>query len=191
MIRPGPHSTFRCGALALLGCLLLVAGCVGPDPAERAAKARLGEVGAILHPARRAPALPALTAESSLADYVRFAVLNHPQVEATYDEWQASVSAIAPARVARVPEAAAFLPDEQQREHENDQSEMEHVRIGVRGEAPEELAPGKKEPRCDCYETHARQNLDGPDRARDGGCGDDGLQQVHSISRVSKGLQHE
>lgn len=98
MIRPGPHSTFRCGVLALLGCSLLVAGCVGPDPAERAAKERLGEVGAILHPARRAPALPALTADSSLPDYLRFALLNHPTVEAAYDAWQGAVLAIAPAR---------------------------------------------------------------------------------------------
>jgi outer membrane protein TolC len=44
------------------------------------------------------PVLPELTPESSLVDYVRFAVLNHPQVEAAYDEWRASVAAIAPAR---------------------------------------------------------------------------------------------
>jgi outer membrane protein TolC len=55
-------------------------------------------VGAILHPANRAPELPVLKTDSSLPDYLRFALLNHPAVETAYDTWRSSVFAIAPAR---------------------------------------------------------------------------------------------
>jgi outer membrane protein TolC len=44
------------------------------------------------------PALPTLTADSSLADYLRFAVLNNPRVEAAYYDWAAAVERVTPAR---------------------------------------------------------------------------------------------
>jgi outer membrane protein TolC len=42
--------------------------------------------------------LPELTVDSPLANFIRFAVLNNPKVEAAYEDWNASVAAIAPAR---------------------------------------------------------------------------------------------
>lgn len=44
------------------------------------------------------PRLPTLSADSSLADYLRFAVLNAPRVEAAYFAWSAAVERITPAR---------------------------------------------------------------------------------------------
>ncbi|NOT32323.1 MAG: TolC family protein [Planctomycetes bacterium] len=44
------------------------------------------------------PALPTLTTTSPLADYLRFATLNSPRVEAAYYDWAAAVEGITPAR---------------------------------------------------------------------------------------------
>jgi outer membrane protein TolC len=78
---------------------LALAGCsVAPSSGEKQAGARLDLIGGTYRPAGRKPPLPVLTSESPPADYVRFAVLNHPSVEAAYDEWRASVAAIEPAR---------------------------------------------------------------------------------------------
>ncbi|MBI4622762.1 MAG: TolC family protein, partial [Verrucomicrobia bacterium] len=75
------------------------AGCaVAPSAAEKQAHTQLAQIGETLRPAAQKPALPELRADSPLGEYVRFAVLNHPQVAAAYHDWHASVSAIAPAR---------------------------------------------------------------------------------------------
>ncbi len=87
------HPRFIATALALL-----LAGCATAPREERAALDRVRETGAMLRPAGHKPELPVLTANSSLADYLRFALLNHPQVEAAYDEWRGAALAIAPAR---------------------------------------------------------------------------------------------
>ena len=86
------------GRLITCSLVLLLAGCVAAPREERAALDRVRETGAILRPAGREPELPVLTAESSLADFLRFALLRHPQVGAAYDEWRGSALAIAPAR---------------------------------------------------------------------------------------------
>jgi cobalt-zinc-cadmium efflux system outer membrane protein len=79
--------------------VMLLAGCtLAPSHGEKQARSRLSEVGETLHPARQKSTLPELRSDSPLAEYVRFAVLNHPQVEAAYQDWRASVSAIAPTR---------------------------------------------------------------------------------------------
>lgn len=104
MIQTEPNFTMRRCVLgrlsfpALLACSLLASGCAGPGHAERAAGERLREVRAILHPNGHAPDLPVLTVDSPLPDYLRFALLNQPAVEAAYDTWQSTVFAIAPAR---------------------------------------------------------------------------------------------
>jgi outer membrane protein TolC len=77
---------------------LLLAGCVAASHEEQAAAARVQQTGRLLRPAGRRPDLPALTADSPLSDYLRYALLNHPQVEAAYEEWHGAVLAIAPAR---------------------------------------------------------------------------------------------
>ena len=77
---------------------LLLAGCVAASHEEQAAAARLQQTGAVLRPAGRKPDLPVLTADSSLANYLRYALLNHPQVGAAFYDWRAAVEAITPAR---------------------------------------------------------------------------------------------
>src|ERR1041385_3840774 len=44
------------------------------------------------------PVLPPLTAESSLSNYLSYAVLNHPKVEVAYYDWAASIERITQAR---------------------------------------------------------------------------------------------
>lgn len=77
----------------------MLAGCVGtPIPSERAARSDVRSVSARYRPGDAKAGLPALTADSPLADYLRFAVLNSPRVEAAYYEWAAAVERITPAR---------------------------------------------------------------------------------------------
>jgi outer membrane protein, heavy metal efflux system len=45
-------------------------------------------------PQNRRPALPTLQTNASLSDFIHFAVLNQPQVEAAYYDWAASVQRI-------------------------------------------------------------------------------------------------
>lgn len=73
------------------------AGCtLAPSMAEDTARTRVAEVGDALEPEAGRPALP--PAGAGLAEHVRFAALNHPQVAASYHEWHAAVADIAPAR---------------------------------------------------------------------------------------------
>lgn len=83
-------------AAALLA--LLLAGCVSPSSAEKSAREQVARVGDQLPSAARQPALPVLRADSPLADFARYAVLNHPAVAGAYQDWRATVEAIAPAR---------------------------------------------------------------------------------------------
>ena len=80
-----------------------LAGCAGaPSAAETAARDCLNRAGAELpataKPGGKRPVLPTLRADSPPAEFVRYAVLNHPAVAAAYFDWRASVEAIAPAR---------------------------------------------------------------------------------------------
>ncbi|WP_044891649.1 TolC family protein [Opitutus terrae] len=85
--------------LLLAALLLALAGCsTAPMAGERAAREQLGRVAAAYRPSGHKPVLPVLGADSKLEDYVAFGVLNHPQVEAAYYDWRASVEAITPAR---------------------------------------------------------------------------------------------
>jgi len=94
-------------AFALLAFVLL-SGCEGtPIREETAARRQLAEIGGSYRPDRRIPALPALTPDSPAAEFLRFALLKHPQVEAAYDDWRAAVEAITPARSLPDPQLTA------------------------------------------------------------------------------------
>lgn len=85
--------------ILLTACALpLLAGCVAVSPAEQSARDRVQAVGAQLWTDGQPPALPELQSDSPLPDYLRFALLGHPQVQAAWLDWRAAVSAIAPAR---------------------------------------------------------------------------------------------
>jgi outer membrane protein TolC len=90
-----PH---RCAVL-LSVTFLLLAGCRTAVPAyESQAANQLGKSTAGFRTSGEKPALPTLRAESTLSEYIYFAVLNHPEVEAAFDDWRASIAAITPAR---------------------------------------------------------------------------------------------
>src|ERR1019366_9481779 len=83
--------------LLILG--VVFAGCTGtPIPEEAAARRRAAEIGRVYRPDGAKAPLPVLASDSPPSDYLRFALLNHPQVEAAFYDWRRSVEAITPAR---------------------------------------------------------------------------------------------
>ena len=102
---------FRHGRAAAAGRSLLIipwigfAACTGtPIAAERAERGELDAAAERYRPADERPALPVLTAESALADFLRFALLNSPRVESAYYDWAAAVERIVAARSLPAPE---------------------------------------------------------------------------------------
>jgi outer membrane protein, heavy metal efflux system len=80
--------------LAALGVLVL-AGCRGiPTQGERQARHDLGAIAGQYRPDHHKPRLPVLTPDSSLSNFLAYALLNSPGVEAAYDDWAASVENI-------------------------------------------------------------------------------------------------
>jgi hypothetical protein len=89
--------------LAILWGLLwlgaLLGGCRGtPTEQEHQARQQVRAVAAVMRPNDQGPALPPLTAQSGLDDFLTFAMLNQPRVVAAYYEWVAAVERITTAR---------------------------------------------------------------------------------------------
>jgi len=79
--------------------VLLLAGCKGvPTQGEKEARREVQSLTAQFRPEGRKPKLPELTADSGLSNYLAFALLNQPKVEAAYYDWLASVERITQAR---------------------------------------------------------------------------------------------
>jgi outer membrane protein, heavy metal efflux system len=75
--------------------MLVFAGCKGmTQPGEKAARQQLATETANYRPEYNAPALPLLTTNSPLSDFLTYAILNHPAVAANYYDWAASVERI-------------------------------------------------------------------------------------------------
>jgi len=87
---------------AMTGVLALgaiFAGCKGmPIKSEKAARQEVKAVTAAYRPHGQKPLLPALMTDSSLNDYLTYAMLNQPSVEAAYYDWLRSVEDITVAR---------------------------------------------------------------------------------------------
>ena len=113
VVRSYPHATFisLCPRLngdvvrrlmswsARVVVAVALSGCSGtPTDTERAARTGLVRVGAAYRPDDSQPALPTLTPDSLLAEFLRYAILNSPRVEAAYYDWAAAVERITPAR---------------------------------------------------------------------------------------------
>jgi outer membrane protein TolC len=80
--------------LAGVGVFAL-AGCRGiSTPGEKQARHDLGAVAGQYRPGNSRPALPALTPDSSLSNFLAYALLNSPTVEAAFYDWSASVENI-------------------------------------------------------------------------------------------------
>jgi cobalt-zinc-cadmium efflux system outer membrane protein len=73
----------------------LLAGCVGRrTEGEKRARQDQESVGRVYRPGGERPALPNLDTNAPLHDFLLFAMLNQPQVEAAYFDWAASVRRI-------------------------------------------------------------------------------------------------
>jgi outer membrane protein TolC len=74
---------------------LVLAGCRGIQTSgEKQARHDLGTVAGQYRSGNRPPVLPELTADSSLSNFLAFALLNSPSVEAAFYDWSASVESI-------------------------------------------------------------------------------------------------
>ena len=74
---------------------VLLAGCKGtPTRGEKEARRQVQAVAGTYRPEGRKPELPVLTSKSSLSNYLTYALLNQPQVEAAYFDWLAAVERI-------------------------------------------------------------------------------------------------
>jgi outer membrane protein, heavy metal efflux system len=86
---------FAAGAAAVLVTGLLLAGCKGvPTQDEKNAREQVRAVAEVYRPKGQKPELSALTTNSGLGDFLTFALLNQPSVEAAYYDWTASVERI-------------------------------------------------------------------------------------------------
>ncbi len=83
---------------SLLGIVVL-AGCTGlPTRSERQARQQTQTLASIYRPQGERPPLPTLTTNSSLGDFLTYAMFNQPQIEAAYFDWAGSVEDITVAR---------------------------------------------------------------------------------------------
>jgi cobalt-zinc-cadmium efflux system outer membrane protein len=74
---------------------LVLGGCVGvATQSERQARGDLQAVRRDYRPNNARPALPALGTNAALGDFLRYAMLNQPRVEAAYFDWASSVERI-------------------------------------------------------------------------------------------------
>ncbi len=92
--------TSSLASLALIFLLtLLLAGCRGlPTKSEKAAREQARVSAETFQPHGQNPPLPALTPESTLSNYLTYAMLNQPKVRAAYFDWLASIERITQAR---------------------------------------------------------------------------------------------
>src|ERR1043166_5677277 len=77
-----------CGALLLPGCKGI------PTESERRVREEQQFSFAEYRAEGKKPVLPRLTSESGLSNYLTYAVLNQPKVEAAYYDWVASIERI-------------------------------------------------------------------------------------------------
>ncbi len=75
--------------------VLVLAGCRGiPTSGEKQARHDLGAITGQYRPTNSIPALPELTPDSGLSNFLAYALLNSPTVEAAFYDWSASVENI-------------------------------------------------------------------------------------------------
>jgi outer membrane protein, heavy metal efflux system len=119
-------------AVSALALAVLLVGCNGiPTKSEKAARQQVQALSASYRPQGQKPALPVLTPEAGLSNYLAYAMLNQPSVEAAYWDWAASVERITQAR---------SLPDPQFTFQMDVQNAVTSVMPGLMGVIP---WPGK------------------------------------------------
>lgn len=81
--------------ISLAVTTVMLAGCKGvPTQGERQGRQDLKAVGEVYRPQTQRPALPKLQSNIGLSNFLAFAMLNQPQVEAAYFDWASSVERI-------------------------------------------------------------------------------------------------
>ena len=86
---------WRWFAVSGTAVVVLFAGCVGvPTAGEKAARQNQQTIQKVYRPGGQRPALPTLTTNSPLSDFLVFAMLSQPRVEAAYYDWAAAVQRI-------------------------------------------------------------------------------------------------
>jgi outer membrane protein TolC len=87
--------TRRTAWLAATGAAVIVVGCHGvPTKTERAAREDFREVTERYQPDGKPPVLAELKADSTLSNYLAYAMLNSPRVQAAYYDWAVSIERI-------------------------------------------------------------------------------------------------
>ena len=115
-------------SLGMLIAVLLLTGCNGfSTKSEREARQQVRAVSADYRPDGQKPPLPILTVDSSLSNYLAFAMLNQPKVEAAFYEWAASIERITQAR---------SLPDPQLTFQMDIQNIVTSIMPGLMGNIP-------------------------------------------------------
>jgi cobalt-zinc-cadmium efflux system outer membrane protein len=85
--------------LSITTLAAFLAGCHGiPTASEKAAREQQRKTASLYRPQGSRPALPVLTPSSPLSNYLAYAMLNQPKVEAAYYDWLASIERITTAR---------------------------------------------------------------------------------------------
>jgi len=83
------------GLAGLLAAAVFLTGCKGiPTPSERAARKDARALAQAFRPQGQRPDVSTLATNSDLGGFLRFAMLNQPQIEARYYDWLASVERI-------------------------------------------------------------------------------------------------
>lgn len=91
-------------AAIVITTVVFLSGCAGVRiPEEKAVRADLVQVTSRYRPGDAEPELPDLNADSSLDDYLLFAIFKNPAIEAAYYDWVASVESVTVARSAPDP----------------------------------------------------------------------------------------
>lgn len=85
-----PHHSITTLTLAasVIVAVTFLSGCVGMrTDGEKQARQDEATVGQVYRPSGERPALPKLDTNAPLHDFLLFAMLNQPQVEAAYYDW--------------------------------------------------------------------------------------------------------
>jgi outer membrane protein TolC len=83
------------GLISMVIAVVSLSGCKGPAlKGEKEARKQVESVSKSYRPDGKKPTLPVLTTNSGLSDFLTYALLNQPRVEAAYFDWVASVERI-------------------------------------------------------------------------------------------------
>ncbi|MCM8825180.1 MAG: TolC family protein, partial [Candidatus Omnitrophica bacterium] len=85
--------------LSVLLIIVLFSGCVSVSTrVGKEEREKLSKVQEIYRPMEGKPELPDLKEDSELKDFIRYALLNNPEVEASFYQWKAEIEKVAVSR---------------------------------------------------------------------------------------------